>query len=678
MPRYVTAGIQVSSNNENVSVSAPIYNEQSGTTTVVITAVAEGSAVITATSEDGGFTATADVTVEADEVIVDEVFNVQVAADDGQLALTWSEPEGIKQVKLIISEDEGVTDPATDPIYAAAGTGSYTFTNLTNGMPYYIKISTIDLEDNESAGITVSGTPAAAAPTNPPTEPPVDVTPPSEVTDAKVTAGDRKLTLRWTDPTDSDLASIIIKGTGGTELEPITVSKGIKTYTISNLSNGTRYELLISTVDASGNESAGITVSVTPHKPSSPSNGNDGGSSEVPVETTAPQTEATVGSNGQVSVKPRLNDDGSVEVKLNNDILKRALQQSEDESLNITVEADAQVNDLSIELPLDNELINEMKGIDNIVISLGEVKVTISTTILLNQAAANKGSLTLSVVKADSSKLPSSTQSQLNGADIYDIELLLDGQPVGEISSTGDVEVELPYNLAANEHPSNIVIYYINDGGELELVMNGLYRVGTGTVVFKPAHLSKYTAVYRETRFTDVKQGWAKEAIDALAARGIVQGVGEGSFNPNGNVTRAEFITMLINAFQLSDEHATASFSDVNDGAWYSASIATAQKLGIVNGKPDGSFGVHDNISREDMAVMVYKAMMVKQLELATGEGAAAFDDQASIAAYAQQAVSAMQAEGIIKGMGNGKFAPKQHATRAQAAMIIYNLLSYL
>ena len=100
-------------------------------------------------------------------------------------------------------------------------------------------------------------------------------------------------------------------------------------------------------------------------------------------------------------------------------------------------------------------------------------------------------------------------------------------------------------------------------------------------------------------------------------------------------------------------------------------------EAGIVNGKPDGSFGVHEKITREDMAVMVYKAIQLKQLKLPDRE-ARAFKDKANIANYAKQAVETIQAAGIINGVGNDEFAPKKTANRDEAAVMIYNLWSLM
>jgi len=219
------------------------------------------------------------------------------------------------------------------------------------------------------------------------------------------------------------------------------------------------------------------------------------------------------------------------------------------------------------------------------------------------------------------------------------------------------------------------VVYYIDDNGNIQVVTNGRYNPETGMVEFKPLHLSMYTAVYNDVAFSDISNvKWAVEAIESLAARGVISGLGDGTFRPNNKVTRAEFIKMLMIALELESEEAECTFSDVEEGAWYYEPIAVAQKLGIVSGKGDGTFGVNDEILRQDMAVMIYRAARLIGIELGDSIDAEPFTDEAEISGYAKEAVVAMQKAGIINGMGDGRFAPKNNATRAEAAVIIYKL----
>ena len=175
--------------------------------------------------------------------------------------------------------------------------------------------------------------------------------------------------------------------------------------------------------------------------------------------------------------------------------------------------------------------------------------------------------------------------------------------------------------------------------------------------------------------FSDLESvPWAKESIEALASQGIVSGPGDGTFRPSNKVTRAEFIKMLMMAFDLVDKNAVSTFNDVKEGMWYYETIASAEKLGIAKGKGDGSFGVNEHISRQDMAVMVYRTSLILEMSLSTGSGEVQFADKNEIAAYALEAVAAMQGEGIITGIGDNKFAPRNNATRAEAAVMIYRL----
>ena len=165
---------------------------------------------------------------------------------------------------------------------------------------------------------------------------------------------------------------------------------------------------------------------------------------------------------------------------------------------------------------------------------------------------------------------------------------------------------------------------------------------------------------------------WAAEAIRELHKLGIVNGKTETTYDPNGNVTREEFIKMLILAFTLTDQSAQTSFSDVEAGAWYYPYVATAEKLGITSGMGDGSFGVGANITREDMAVFLYKTALLKGISL---EGDKSFADASEISDYALESVSRLAAEGIINGVGENLFAPNANATRAESAKMIYGIL---
>jgi hypothetical protein len=165
--------------------------------------------------------------------------------------------------------------------------------------------------------------------------------------------------------------------------------------------------------------------------------------------------------------------------------------------------------------------------------------------------------------------------------------------------------------------------------------------------------------------------------IESLAAKQIIGGVSAHSFQPDRPVTRAEFLQMLLNALDLKAAQATAlAFEDVAADRWYYAAVSTGYQLGIVHGKSASRFGANDPITREDMAVMLYRALQISEKSgLDEAENTLTFADKQTIAAYALPAVERLQAIGIVSGLEEDSFGPKQLTTRAQAAAVVYRLL---
>lgn len=179
--------------------------------------------------------------------------------------------------------------------------------------------------------------------------------------------------------------------------------------------------------------------------------------------------------------------------------------------------------------------------------------------------------------------------------------------------------------------------------------------------------------------FHDIDQAsWAKDSIEALAAKGYVEGTAEGIFQPNISITREQFIKILINAMKLLDTSATTNFKDVEQGAWYYPYIASAQKAGICSGINNDEFGINREITRQEMAELSYRASKYVGAKLPTISAASVFEDSSDIADYAQQSINVMQQANIIKGIDGNRFAPMESTTRAMAVKVIYELMKYI
>ena len=166
---------------------------------------------------------------------------------------------------------------------------------------------------------------------------------------------------------------------------------------------------------------------------------------------------------------------------------------------------------------------------------------------------------------------------------------------------------------------------------------------------------------------------WARTAINGLAMRGMISGRDQYTFDPNANITRAEYCQILMGAINALNAKGESTFADVPSTAWYYNAVSVASQLGIVSGYGDGNFGPNDLITRQDMALMTYKTAQIMNKSLEPVNAEITFEDSHEIADYAFEAVMTLQKAGIINGMTDTTFEPHSNATRAQSAKVIFD-----
>lgn len=181
-----------------------------------------------------------------------------------------------------------------------------------------------------------------------------------------------------------------------------------------------------------------------------------------------------------------------------------------------------------------------------------------------------------------------------------------------------------------------------------------------------------------EIPFDDIEGvDWASEAILALSDKNIINGKEPKKFKPNDNITREEFAKIIVGALGYTSETYTENvFADVDESDWFCDWVNTAYKKGILKGVGNGLFGAGENISRQDMCVMIVNALKIKGIDVTAKE--APFDDYNSIDDYAKQSVGILFELKVINGIGENRFGPLENATRAQAAKMIYLVLDKL
>ncbi|MCH4890318.1 S-layer homology domain-containing protein [Acidaminobacter sp. JC074] len=230
--------------------------------------------------------------------------------------------------------------------------------------------------------------------------------------------------------------------------------------------------------------------------------------------------------------------------------------------------------------------------------------------------------------------------------------------------------VELSFSLDdVNVDLDQLMVGVFEDGKWTKLD----YTVVDNQVVFTAPHFSIYSLMTFTPSFTDIEASWAKKYITSLTAKGIVSGKSAEMFDPNATLTRAEFTTMIVKHLGL-DVEMKQNFKDVSEDAWYYNYIGNAGLNGLTAGVENGEFRPNDPITREEMAVMLYRAYKLKR-GFALETGAAPFSDHAKISSDALDAVYAVRTNGIISGYPDNTFRPEANATRAEAATMLYLFL---
>lgn len=386
---------------------------------------------------------------------------------------------------------------------------------------------------------------------------------------------------------------------------------------------------------------------------------------DQPSSSTTPEVNVEPGA---ITLQPVTSAGGKVTIRVTEKQLEASMS-AWDGPIQIQVDAPEGAKEVSLSLPSSSIKASNERD-QRLQLDLGLATVTVSLQELTEHLTENAETVDLTV-RIATEEQREAVKDTIGDSVVYDFTLQADGELITSFTHPKSVTVSLPYALEPGVDPSQLVVYYIDGNGELEIVRNGRYDATTGQVVFQPKHFSLYTAAVNEVQFQDMD--WTEQAIKALAARGVIQGDGNGELRPQDPVTRAEFAQMLVRTFDLTQSGASSSFRDVQPDAWYAEAIRAVEQLSITKGKGDGAFGVNDDITRQEMIVMVDRTAKALNIELPVWSARPQFEDAAMIQAYARPSVDRLVQAGVVSDH-HEQLKPEQPMNRAQAAFILYNL----
>ena len=294
-------------------------------------------------------------------------------------------------------------------------------------------------------------------------------------------------------------------------------------------------------------------------------------------------------------------------------------------------------------------------------------KLAFDTTALKGIDAKTTGSVTVKI--EDVSKAHQTTHE---GKTVFSLTVESGGKTISDFG--GSVTVSLPYVLKDGERAEDVTVWYLaSDGVMTEIACT--YDAKTGLATFTVTHFSEYVVGVKEwvNPFSDVKEAdWFYGDAAFVAAKSLMSGTSATTFAPYENTSRGMIVTIL---YRLEGQPAVTGanpFDDVQSGKYYESAIIWAAQNGIVSGYGNGKFGPDDDITREQMAAILYNYAKYKGYDMTATADLSKFADNSKISTYAVTAMSWANAGGLVTGKGNGILDPQGNAERCQVAAILH------
>ncbi len=642
-------------------------------------------------------------------------------AVDASLQLTFSEnitAQAGKNITVFNSDGSVFAQVAAEGAeVTGSGTNMITIdlpSNFDYSAGYYVLMDQGAFKDaagNEYQGIvdaaTWNFTTEAASDT---TNPVVTTTDPSH--EAIGVALDKTIAVTFSEEIQPGGAfeDIAIQDAAG---NPVEVTTGINGSTLTiepanNLAYSTTYTVIIprdALEDLAGlsfGDESGYSFSFTTRSRPSSSSGSGGGKTVTGPPAPEPKVE---GDSADVSecatVEKETNADGTttVNVTLEENAVEKALAAGEaikEIVLEITKTADDQV--VTVPAGAFGKLAEKQA---NLVFKTGKANLNIPGDVIdINRLAQQLGVSTNQVqVNIQVKEVPVEVARYLTAksaaADAalkpvgrvlqFNLEAKAGEKNVG-ISSFGNKRVRGEFFLTPEELENvgdlrKLNVYRFDEAGQQWNYVRSKVDVANKKVIFITNSFSNYTVMEYDKTFADMRGHWAKADVELMASKYVVKGKTPELFLPEDKVIRAEFAALLVRALGLSEERtARDRFSDLAADAWYSGSVEAAARAGLVKGFGDGRFAPDDLITREQMAVMIVRALEQTGFEVTISQEEqkqllASFSDKAKIQNWATTDLAIAVKSGLLKGVTATTIEPAANATRAQAAVMIKRMM---
>ncbi|WP_193774709.1 polysaccharide lyase family 8 super-sandwich domain-containing protein [Vallitalea guaymasensis] len=380
---------------------------------------------------------------------------------------------------------------------------------------------------------------------------------------------------------------------------------------------------------------------------------------------------------------PAYNNNGNVISAISSSKLEKALnladKNTDEAKIVLEVPSIKDAEGYSIRIPANMIASNNKSNDIELNTSIGDI--TIPDNMLNNYDIKSQDKAEITISKVDRSSLSKDISEIIGSKPIIDLTVKIGNKKIEWNNINAPVIINLDYEPTKEElnNTENIIIWYIDENDKITPISNSRYNEKTGKVTFTATHFSKYSVAYIKKTFSDINNyQWARKQIETLAARGIVNGTSETTYSPEQNISRADFLTLLVRTLDLKCEF-DSNFNDVDKNAYYYNAIGIAKELGITNGRGNNTFEPNQSITRQDMMILIERSLKIfdKPLNYNGGKDIKDLKDSCNVSGYALSSVDNMIKSGLIQGTDDMLY-PLKNTTRAETAVIMYKIFYIL
>lgn len=351
-----------------------------------------------------------------------------------------------------------------------------------------------------------------------------------------------------------------------------------------------------------------------------------------------------------------------------------AAKKSGEDTVTIMPEIKGKVNGIAVSLPKSAAANAAKQGVQ-LIVETDKARVSLRAEVL-GELAKNSGSeLKLEITEKRAEEVSDKlAHENLDGASIVEVTLMIDGKPV-TVFGGKKLLIDIPVDSKRFRAGDTCRVLVLSDDGAAERTSGQCIKKNdTLFVRVETTHLSTFV-VMRDAAlpFTDVADtAWYADAVQYVYENGLMTGVSESEFAPDGTATRGQIVTILWRLAGSPVVNYAMRYADADEGAWYGEAVRWAASTGVVTGYSESSFGPNDAITREQLAAILYRYVKTQ------GQGftgmwyfSLRYDDAASISSWADEAMHWCVMKGLLNGTSETTLSPQLTATRAQLAAIL-------